>query len=143
MKKGFTILEFLVVFGILAGVTLIFVALLNPAERLKERRDAQRTIDLVELKKALSLYVAVLDKPDLDTRGNCADIYTSVEGSAAVNGSGWLPVNFDLIPGGSTIKKLPVDPINDEMYFYSYKCAPNSLKFELNANMESKKYNVK
>lgn len=141
MKKGFTVLEFLVILGILAVVGTVFVFLLNPAERMREARDAQRIIDITELKKAISLYLTIVEKPDLDARGNCENEYKSTNGSVAVDGSGWLPINFDLMPGGSTLSKLPIDPINDATHYYSYKCNPTGLKFELNAKMESERYN--
>lgn len=140
MAKGFTILEFLVIFGILTVLVVVFVLLINPTERMREVRDAYRIVDLAELKKAVSLYIASAEKPDLDSRGNCAETYASNSGTAAVDGSGWLPVNFDQIPGGSTLKSLPTDPINNNQYYYSYKCSERNLTFELNAKMESRKY---
>lgn len=141
MNKGFTVLEFLVICGILAVLTAVFVFLLNPVERMRESRDVQRILDLAEIKKALSFYVSIVEKPDLDLKGNCESYYESIAGTTAVDGTGWLPVNFDQIPSGSTIKKLPLDPINDEEHFYSYQCIPGSLKFTLDAKMESKRYN--
>ena len=140
MKKGFTILEFLVILGILAVLSVVFVFLLNPVERLREVRDRQRMADLGELKKAVALYIASAAKPDLDSRGDCSETYASISGTTAIDGSGWLPVNFNEIPGGSTLKILPIDPINDEMHFYSYSCDERDLTFELDARMESKKY---
>lgn len=130
----------LVILGILGVVAAAAVFLLNPPELLREMRDRQRMADLGELKKAAALYVASAAKPDLDARGNCSAIYTSASGSAAVDGSGWLPVNFNEIPGGAVLKNLPVDPINDAEHFYSYKCSERDLTFELGSKMESKKY---
>lgn len=126
--------------GILAVLTAVFVLILNPVERMREQRDVQRILDLAEIKKSLSFYVSIVENPDLDIKGNCENAYQSTAGATAVDGTGWLPVNFDQIPGGSTLKKLPLDPINNEEHFYSYQCVPNSLKFNLDAKMESKKY---
>ena len=141
MNKGFTILELLVILGILAVVAAAAVFLLNPVELFREVRDRQRIADLAELKKTIALYVTSATKPDLDNRGNCVNEYKSIEGTAAVDGNGWLPVNFNEIPGGSTLTALPVDPINNKDYFYSYKCSERDLTFELSSGMESKKYN--
>lgn len=128
------------ILGILGVVAVAAVFLLNPPELFREVRDRQRMADLGELKKALALYVASAAKPDLDAKGNCSGIYTSVSESSAVDGTGWLPVNFNEIPGGAVLKKLPMDPVNDTEHFYSYKCSEGDLTFELNSKMESKKY---
>lgn len=36
----------------------------------------------------------------------------STDAAVAVDGTGWVPVNFDWLPGGSPISNLPLDPIN-------------------------------
>lgn len=166
MRRGFTLVEFGVVVGILAVIALVVLAVLNPAERFRESRDAQRIADLTTLKKAASLYLAVLSagggsssggkKPDLDGGGSCANnFWASVEGAAenfsgspnqypgastAVDGSGWLPINLTAIPGGSPISELPVDPINSPEFSYTYRCNTTNLSFEFNAKMESLRY---
>ncbi len=73
--------------------------------------------------------------------------------SEAVNGKGWLPVDFASLSGGSPIAALPIDPINsvtDTVDFsdlvYRYVCAGTgaagkpSLVFEINAQLESAAY---
>ncbi len=145
-----------VVVGILAVIALVFLAVLNPAERFRESRDAQRIADITTLKKAVSLYIAVVKKPDLDGGGNCANnFWGSVEGAVenfsgspsqhpavgnAVDGAGWLPINLTSIPGGSPVTELPLDPINSPEYAYTYRCNTTNLSFELNAKMESARY---
>ncbi|TSC89582.1 MAG: Uncharacterized protein G01um10143_72 [Parcubacteria group bacterium Gr01-1014_3] len=156
MRRGFTLVEFGVVVGILAVITLVVLAVLNPAERFRESRDAQRVADLTTLKKAVSLYLAVLKKPDLDGAGICKDnFWASVEGavenfsgspsqfnstSVMVDGTGWLPINLTNIPGGAPITELPVDPINSPEHAYTYRCNTTNLSFEFNAKMESARY---
>lgn len=137
--RGFTVLELLVILGVLAVVVTVAVFLLNPVELFREARDRQRIADLAELKKAVALYVASTAKPDLDSRGNCASEYKSTDGSTDIDGTGWLPVNFNEIPGGSILKSLPTDPINNSSHFYSYKCNERDSTFELKSIMESKK----
>jgi len=140
---GFTVLEFLVILGILGVVASAAVFLLNPVELFREARDRQRIADVAELKKTIALYVASAAKPDLDSRGNCGSEYKSTDGSMAVDGTGWLPINFNEIPGGSTLAALPTDPINGKDHFYSYKCNERDLTFELNVKMESERYQQK
>ncbi len=162
MRRGFTLVEFGVVVGILAVITLVILAVLNPAERFRESRDAQRIADLTTLKKAVSLYLAVLKNPYLDgaglpaKAGSCKDnFWASVSGAeesfsgspnqytsagTMVDGTGWLPIDLTKIPGGAPIAELPVDPINSPEQAYTYRCNSTNLSFELNAKMESSRY---
>jgi prepilin-type N-terminal cleavage/methylation domain-containing protein len=61
-----------------------------------------------------------------------------------INGEGWLPIN--LIEETSIISNLPVDPLNTisqdskKNYFYSYVFKRSTNEFEINANLESKKF---
>jgi prepilin-type N-terminal cleavage/methylation domain-containing protein len=57
--------------------------------------------------------------------------------STAVNGTGWLPVNF---ASATTLNltALPIDPRNSDIagsFYYTYACN-RDLNFELNANLE-------
>ncbi|OHA79564.1 MAG: hypothetical protein A2747_03955 [Candidatus Yonathbacteria bacterium RIFCSPHIGHO2_01_FULL_44_41] len=73
------------------------------------------------------------------------------------DGTGWIPVNFDSLIGGSPISNIPVDPINTlngnggttdgyatgispASYFYRYACSATPLTFEMNAILESSAY---
>lgn len=55
-KKGFTLLELLIVIAIIAALSVILVIVLNPAETLKKSRDTQRMSDMASLKTALGIY---------------------------------------------------------------------------------------
>ncbi len=106
---------------------------------MRQARDAKRVSDLATLKSSVSLYLEDTDNPILcPQRG---EVYNSIDGSAATNGTGWLPVNFGAISSGSPLSKLPVDPENSSAYYYSYACDPQLKTFELNARMESERYN--
>jgi prepilin-type N-terminal cleavage/methylation domain-containing protein len=65
-------------------------------------------------------------------------------GSVAVDGTGWLPLDFDLINSGSPISQEPIDPINSagngstEGYFYSF--IMNGTQFKMATKMESTEY---
>jgi prepilin-type N-terminal cleavage/methylation domain-containing protein len=81
----------------------------------------------------------------------------------AINGDGWVSVNFNEVQGTSPLSRLPVDPINfipafvsgnptysqlttpnvlatnvEAANFYAYQC--QGLYYEFTTNMESKKY---
>ncbi len=74
---------------------------------------------------------------------------------ALVDGTGWLPVDFTDITGGSPLSNLPVDPTNTLLdatptsadYLYRYVCQQGAVDgvkptpaFELAAVLESTKY---
>jgi prepilin-type N-terminal cleavage/methylation domain-containing protein len=70
---------------------------------------------------------------------------------ARVDGTGWLPVNFDALPSGSPISGLPVDPVNtvstasapaNTDLIYRYACGQSNLSYEINARLESNEYTV-
>lgn len=56
-KKGFTLLELLIVITILSILTLVVVLFINPVEMLKKSRDVQRMSDLSTAKAAIVLYL--------------------------------------------------------------------------------------
>ena len=64
-EKGFTLLELLIVVGIIAILSVALILVLNPAETLKKSRDAQRISDLATMKTALGLYVTSTTTPYL------------------------------------------------------------------------------
>ncbi|MFZ2310849.1 MAG: prepilin-type N-terminal cleavage/methylation domain-containing protein [Patescibacteria group bacterium] len=70
---------------------------------------------------------------------------------ALTTGAGWLPVNLSVLPGGSPISNLPIDPVNtvasgssvlNTDLVYRYACAANTLKYEIAAKLESNAYTV-
>lgn len=65
-KKGFTLLELLIVISILSILSVAVILVLNPAETLRKARDSQRISDLASLKTALGIYTTSLASPDLD-----------------------------------------------------------------------------
>lgn len=160
MSKGFTLLELIIVIGILAILGTVSVLVLNPAQLFAQARDTTRIQDLQTLNSALGLYVSSVSSPDLDGgTASCSTLcYTGASGVAAncgtrhgtktttidstreVDGNGWVPVAFSTLPGGAPLSALPVDPTNDSTYFYSYACDNTNKTYELNADLESIRY---
>jgi len=170
--RGFTLLELLIVIAIIAILSVILVLVLNPAETLKKSRDAQRISDLNTVKTALGLILTSSSTPYL-TPGNTtciggttATLYVSATGistgfggsfaainassSSSVDGTGWLPVNFTWLAGGSPISNIPLDPINsasstalnDYSLVYRYGCNKTAMTFEVDGRLESDAYTV-
>jgi prepilin-type N-terminal cleavage/methylation domain-containing protein len=67
---GFTLLELLIVVGIIAILAIVIVIVINPAELLKKSRDAQRISDLTTLKKAIGIYLTSTANPKLAGANN-------------------------------------------------------------------------
>lgn len=111
----------------------------NNAELSEESRDGERISDLAVLKSAVSYYLA-----SGGTFASCKQgkVYSSNQGTAAVDGTGWLPINLDSLAQGSPLAELPKDPINAGKEVYTFVCDPNTLTFKLTAMMESKKYGL-
>lgn len=153
-QKGFTLVELIIVIAIIVILATILITSLNPNEMLKRSRDTRRLNDLATLNRAIAIYLTDVETPNI---GNCNNYaYVSRTGvpsgnlppspftiassnSRLVNGTGWLPINFESITGGSPISQLPVDPSTAGYYVYACTSSP-SLGFELNARMESAKY---
>lgn len=71
-KRGFTLLELLIVIGIIAILSVILVIVLNPAETLRKARDSQRMSDLGTLKTAMGIYITSTSTPYLAGTDNLA-----------------------------------------------------------------------
>ncbi len=194
LKKGFTLLELLIVIAIIAILAVIIFLVISPSELLKKSRDSQRMSDLATLKTALSFYKINTLTPNMaggnnsGCRGTANDsnwqtsdyIYYSYPSDTSgalitdknldgvtfltggahqvtnnnlsfVNGLGWLPVNFLNLSSGSPISNLPIDPVNSIVdlnnitstdLVYRYTCLEQTLKYEINATLESQAYTV-
>ncbi len=140
LDKGFTLVELLIVIGILAVLAAIVIVVLNPAQLLAQARDSERISDLGALHSTLALYLGTVPNPILGTTGSCY-VYSASAGagfsakcggtastaddrasstttgvksaSKNVDGSGWIPVDFTAIAAGSPFSVLPSDPVND------------------------------
>lgn len=167
-RRGFTLIELLVVIAIIAILAVVVVLTLNPAELLRQSRDSNRVSDMATISNALGLYtedvggnigssnVVYLSLPDsaaTTTIGtNCStiglitlpSIYSYHCGASstyrAVNGNGWVPVNFSLISSGAPFGDLPVDPINVSSSRFYYTYTVSGTNYELTSAMESEAY---
>ena len=169
-KKGFTLIELLIVIAIIAILAVVVVLVLNPAELLKQSRDAERVSDLATLTSAVNLYasdqagsanfslgsssVTYISTPDPNatTAGtDCSDMganflaggYFHCAASSTfrnVSSTGWIPINFNAMSAGSPFGALPVDPVNSTSSNLYYAYQPVGSGFRITANPESQKY---
>jgi len=156
---GFTLLELLIVIGILAILSTTMILVINPAEILKKARDSQRISDLNTLKSAIAYYITSTSSPNIGlstktyssnvTGASCAGRATASDDiTLEVNGSGWIPINFSELTGGSPIGSLPQDPNpsttvdGNPSRYYVYLPNASDYTFTLVANMESATYSA-
>lgn len=168
-EDGFTLIELLVVIAIVAILSIVVLLTLNPAELLRQARDSNRISDMGTLKTAISLYLSDTQIPNLassslgftacylstvqgngTTSAKCGIFaYTGTTGGDAsttqdkyrkVNSQGWVPVDFSKLSIGTPFGSLPLDPSNNQTFFYSYAASSTNV-FEVNAILESSKYN--
>jgi hypothetical protein len=159
------------VIAVIAVLATVVILVLNPAELLKQSRDANRLSDMTTLTNAVSLYstdqssasmgspntvyVSIPDPAATTTAGtNCGTMglptlpsgyaYHCAEAAALrnVDGTGWIPLNFRSISSGSPIGNLPVDPTNSSSSRLYYTYTTNGTQFELTMAPESQKYQL-
>lgn len=158
---SFTLVELLVVIGILAILTAAVVIILNPAELLRQARDSNRMTDLATIDKAISLLLT--QQPDTNL-GTAQTVYVSLPDTSAtcanhtlptlptgyqyacvteanlqnIDGTGWIPVDFTTTPIQS-LPVLPVDPNNTATNYYTYTMGGS---WHLLTLLESNKHRV-
>lgn len=159
--RSFTLIELLIVIGILTVLAVVVILVINPSEFLKQSRDSTRMTELQELNKAIAHYqsdggtnLGLTNKVYVsipDSSPTCANLGLSLLPSGwfygcsnsdnyrKVNGTGWIPIPFTSISFGSTLEKLPIDPVNTTSTgnYYTYVVG-GSWKFT--SSFESEKY---
>lgn len=161
-RNSYTLVELLVTVAILGVLAATVVIILNPSQLLAESRDSKRISELAILNKAVSIYIA----DDNHALGSANIVYVSVPDATStcaslalpalptgwsyhcattstlrnVNGTGWIPINFNLVSHGLPISVLPTDPVNSASSGEYYTYATNGSSHELTAYFESDKY---
>jgi prepilin-type N-terminal cleavage/methylation domain-containing protein len=167
-RNGFTLIELLVVIAIIAILSVVVILTLNPAQLLEQSRDSNRLSDLSITNTALGTYLAeggnflgssnlvYISVPDPSATSSAGDncqglnLPTAPSGTSYfcgasttyrnTDGTGWIPVNFSSLAGGSPLGQLPQDPINQTSSGLYYTYATNGTQYEVTALPESQKY---
>ena len=112
-KKGFTLIELVVVVFIIAIISLVLYFLLNPAELLKQSRDGNRLSALNTIDKSVSSFYAdgLNTNPSKLFIGTSSIVYISIPDPLATSSAGdqCQGLNLSSIPVG-----------------WNYHCAPSS-----------------
>ncbi len=140
--QSFSLIELLITIAILAIIAGSIVVVISPGELLAQARDSNRMAELNSLNKAITMHSNSVGgfrgAPDIvyisipSNLTNCSDLslptlpagwsYRCVTTAnlRRVDGLGWIPINFNAMPGGSPFHQLPIDPVNsaaDTLYF--------------------------
>jgi len=124
MKKqsGFTLIELLVVIAIISALAVVVFAALNPAQRLKDSRDARRTSDVDTILTAVHEYIvdnkgslpsgltAGMSEVQLGTAGAGCTIAT---GGCSVAAAACVNLTTPLV---KYLKSMPIDPTGGATY---------------------------
>ncbi|HZX01211.1 MAG TPA: type II secretion system protein, partial [Candidatus Paceibacterota bacterium] len=161
--SAFTLVELLIVVGILAVLSTTAVVFLNPLGQLQQARDSNRLTGLESVRQTLSLLnlgnsppsfgssnVIYVSLPD-DTSPNCASWNLPAPPTGwsyacqneanfkKVNGSGWLPIDLTSTTFSTTSAVLPTDPQNNTTNYYYYVYDSTTGAYELGAVLEADK----
>jgi prepilin-type N-terminal cleavage/methylation domain-containing protein len=93
-QSGFTLIEILVVIGIIAVLAAIVIIAINPARQFKQARDAQRRSDTNAILNAIGQYIA-------DNKGSLPSGIGTTEADAVGLCSALMP---------TYLPSFPVDP---------------------------------
>lgn len=150
-KRGFTLVELLIVIGILVILTAAVIVILNPAELLRQARDSKRMQDLASLQQTINMLI--MEDPGILDGISTTTIYASLPNTDCppfpyscrpaqdlqkTDGTGWIPISFGSQTGN--IPVLPIDPVNTSSSGLYYLIVLGDGRFELNAVLDSQKY---
>src|ERR1019366_8933249 len=162
-RAAFTLIELLVMIAIIAILSLVVILTLNPAELLRQSRDANRVFDMATMNSALGIYQT--DQGNIGSLGSASVVYVSLPDTSATcanlglpalpmgytynctpststrstNATGWIPLNFQTFSEGSPFGSLPIDPTNTPSSRLYYTYDTNNSQYEITASMESSK----
>lgn len=115
-KQGFTLIELLLVIAVISALAVTVFVALNPAQRLKDGRDARRTTDTENILSAIHTYI-VDNKGSLPaglTAGMAEKQLGTASSGCAVTTGGCSTGAVDCVdlstPLAAYLKSIPQDP---------------------------------
>ena len=110
-QDGFTLIEILVVIGMIAILATIVLIAINPARQFKQGRDTQRTSNVNAILNAVGQYIA-------DNKGNMVPGITTTVADASTLCASLVPTYLPALPvdpsvTGGPIKTCPAAYVSD------------------------------
>lgn len=110
LKKSFTLIELLIVIGILSILVVTILITLNPAEAQKKARDTKRLKDIVTLQAIVQQWINDGKAPFCTTAiGVCTSDASSTNVNSDPCNNNWLGQNLC-----DYTNSVPVDPANNK-----------------------------
>ncbi|MEI8060834.1 MAG: prepilin-type N-terminal cleavage/methylation domain-containing protein [Candidatus Berkelbacteria bacterium] len=131
-KKGFTLLEILLVIAIIAILAAIVIIAINPAKQLADSRNAQRQTDVETVLNATYQY-AIDNSGSMPTipTGSCALVAANQICKATATGTCSAGVDLSVLTTAQKyVTSLPIDPTTsstDGTGYYISKSANNRI----------------
>jgi prepilin-type N-terminal cleavage/methylation domain-containing protein len=132
-KSGFTLLEILLVIGIIAVLAVVIMVALNPAKRFEDARNSRRFSDIQNILSATQQYMVdnngTLPEGISDTETQIGlastECASTIDSSAVcdVTTQGCVDLSTILAP---YLKEMPVDPQNGDVDYTHYSVQVNS-----------------
>jgi len=127
MKKGFTLVELLVVIAIIALLSTLSVVALNSARA--KARDARRLSDIKQIRTALDMYY----DSSSSYPTTCAGLGSST-GCLCLTSIGWVSSSVSDCTGTIFMQKVPKDPGS---YSYNYAVGGNGATYTITYTLEN------
>jgi len=148
LQKGFTILELLITAIVIAILVTSLVLMLQQVSI--RSRDAIRLTDMANLFQAIQVTIQADDSNEKLFYLLCSQVktpcqeksYPLMQKTQNVDGTGWLKIAFNRKSLLSYVI-LPLDPINDDKYNYSYWSDGKTWKLETKLESENFKEKMK
>lgn len=129
-KKGFTLIEILLVIVIIAILAGIVIVAINPAKQISSANNAQRSSDVKAVLDAVHQY-------EIDNKGALPKEITSTA-TVIGDGTGQIDICTLLVP--KYIAAMPVDPTATGAHYTS--CADYNTGYTIMANTDDNRITV-
>ena len=127
-QKGFTLIEILVVIGILAILLAIVLIAINPQQQFRQANNTQRRSDVNAILNAVSSYAA-------QHKGQLPAGITSTAQPIGSAATGEVDLCLDLVP--TYIADLPIDPVDGSETPAGSVCTDASAEYETGYTIKS------